>query len=95
MTATKINNTENWKNVIRPSIGTTYKYDDSSAWCTRFRTHWIPSGDRYWLSFGASLQFYKTHHLDLAYTYIFFNKTRINEPAIENGIFTGIADQFR
>ncbi len=101
---TEINNSANWKDAVRLSIGTTYKYneklvirsgfayDDSPIRSAKYRTLRIPDDDRYWLSFGASYQFYKNYHLDLAYTHIFINKkTSINEPMIGNGIFTGTA----
>ena len=101
---TEINNTENWKDTVRLSIGTTYKhneklivrggfaYDDSPIRSAKLRTLRLPDNDRYWLSIGASYQVYRTYHLDLAYTHIFINEANISEQDTGNGIFTGTAE---
>ena len=80
---TEINNTANWKDTVRLSIGTTYKYndkliirggfayDESPIRSAKFRTLRVADDDRYWLSIGTSYQIYKTYHIDLAYTHFF------------------------
>lgn len=93
---------ENWSDVYRFSIGTTWKttdrltlragvaYDESPV-DQQFMTLRIPDSDRLWLSVGMSYQINPCWAIDLAYTHLFTDEVRINETTIA-GNFTGIAD---
>lgn len=92
---------ENWNDVWRFSLGTTWKasdrltlragvaYDESPVE-PQFRTLRIPDTDRVWLSLGASWHFNPCWSLDVGYTHLFTQTSRINETNA-GGNFVGIA----
>ncbi|MCP5535963.1 MAG: outer membrane protein transport protein [Akkermansiaceae bacterium] len=90
---------ENWEDSYRYAIGATYKHSekvtfrcglayDETPVSDASRTLRIPDGDRIWASIGATIKLNDCYNLDLAYTHLFADDTRIgpNEPA-----FTGTA----
>jgi long-chain fatty acid transport protein len=98
-----INNRENWEDSMRFAVGATYThndrltfrcgvaYDESPVPDSAHKTLRIPDGDRIWASVGASYQLNPCYRIDLGYTHIFDTDTSINEPAADNGVFTGTA----
>jgi len=93
---------ENWNDVWRFSIGTTWKttdrltlragvaYDQSPV-DQQFLTLRIPDSDRLWLSCGMSYQINPCWSIDLAYTHLFTDAVRINETT-GSGNFVGTAE---
>lgn len=93
---------ENWNDVYRFSIGTTWKttdrltlragiaYDESPV-DEQFMTLRIPDSDRLWVSVGMSYEINDCWAIDLAYTHLFTDEVRINETTAA-GNFTGTAD---
>lgn len=93
---------ENWDDVFRYSIGTTFKatecltfragvaYDESPV-PDAFRTLRIPDEDRIWLSLGLSWQFHESMRLDVGYTHIFSDDMRILDGGATTGVFNGTA----
>ena len=92
---------ENWNDVYRFSIGTTWKatdrltlraglaYDESPV-DSQFMTLRIPDSDRLWVSLGMSYQLNECWAIDLAYTHLFTDDVSINETTAA-GNFTGTA----
>ncbi|MBB5352170.1 long-chain fatty acid transport protein [Haloferula luteola] len=90
---------ENWSDVWRFSVGTTWKacdpltlragiaYDESPVE-SRNRTLRIPDTDRIWLSCGASWHFNPCWNVDLGYTHLFTDSVYLNETN-PGGNFTG------
>ncbi len=79
---------ENWNDSFRYAIGTTYKHSekvtyragialDESPVSDKYRTLRIPDGDRLWLSIGATVKLNDHFNLDLAYTHIFTDDTKV------------------
>lgn len=90
---------ENWQDSYRYAIGTTYKHSDKVTY--RFglaldetpvsdadRTLRIPDGDRVWVSIGATIKLNDCYNLDLAYTHLFADDTKIGA---NEDFFTGTA----
>ena len=83
---------ENWHDTWRFAMGANYQLND--RWTVRgglaydqtpvrdaYRTVRIPDNDRKWLSLGARYNVSPAVALDLAYTHIFTDKTKIDETA--------------
>ncbi|MBT8044199.1 MAG: outer membrane protein transport protein, partial [Verrucomicrobiae bacterium] len=90
---------ENWEDAYRYAIGATYKHSekvtfrcglalDETPVSDASRTLRIPDSERIWASIGATIKLSECYNLDLAYTHLFADDTKIgaNEPA-----FTGTA----
>ncbi|GAA5482213.1 OmpP1/FadL family transporter [Haloferula sargassicola] len=89
---------ENWNDVWRFSLGTTWKaterltlragvaYDESPVE-PQFRTLRIPDTDRLWLSVGASWSFNPCWSLDVGYTHLFTQTSYINETNAAGNFF--------
>jgi long-chain fatty acid transport protein len=90
------------KNVLRYSIGATYR--TRGSWSYRFgtafdqtptpnpsvRTARLPDSDRTWLSFGASYRRSDRWSFDFAYTYVSFDQATIDNSASDpNNTFRG------
>ncbi len=80
---------ENWKNAVRVAVGTSYKYNDRLKLRTGiaydespipddFRTPRIPDSDRIWLSLGGGYKLSPTSTVNIAYTHIFFEDSKLN-----------------
>ena len=92
---------ENWNDVFRFSLGTTYQYSDAltlragiaidkSPVETRYRTLRIADTDRFWLSLGASYHLSDCYTIDLGYTHIFAPSADINrKPGGNEDTFQG------
>ena len=82
---------ENWHNVTRVGVGTSYKYndmmklragvayDESPIPDSAFRTPRVPDSDRIWLSLGLNYKLSPTSSIDVAYTYIYFKDSKQNK----------------
>jgi len=88
---------ENWEDVWRFSVGTTYEmtenvqlrfgfvYDESPVPSDRFRSPRIPDNDRYWLTTGIGWQVSETVRLDLSYAHIIVDDPGIDNPTHTSG----------
>ncbi len=84
-------NTLKWKNVLRYSIGTTYRfwdcfkfrtgiaYDEGTARNKVLRAPIVPDTNRFWLSFGLGYDYTESLHLDFGYTHLFALKYKIDK----------------
>lgn len=82
---------ENWHNVTRLGVGTSYKYndmmkfragvayDESPIPDSTFRTPRVPDSDRIWLSLGLNYKLTSMSSIDVAYTYISFKDSKQNK----------------
>ncbi|MBX3708913.1 MAG: outer membrane protein transport protein [Gammaproteobacteria bacterium] len=90
---------ENYRNTINISLGANYYptdtiilrggigYDQSPVRDT-YRNVQLPDGDRYAVALGGHFQATKTLGLDVGWSHIFFNKTKVHPPAQVNGAET-------
>lgn len=86
---------ENWKDVYRVAVGTTYKhnkewtfragfaFDESPVRSSKFRTLRIPDSDRYWASIGTTYAINEHYKVDFGYTHVFANDAKIAEGSYE------------
>lgn len=82
--------TENWDDTWRYSVGATYKtcdmftlrtgvaYDETPI-SDEYRTPRIPGTDRLWLSLGGNIKLSDTMGLDVAYTHLFVDDSRMEK----------------
>ncbi|BBP45317.1 fatty acid transporter [Thiosulfatimonas sediminis] len=89
---------EEWKDVMRYSVGATYQY--SPQWILRtgvaydqtpipnaeLRTPRIPDSDRVWLSFGAGYQWNKDLRIDFAYSHLWGGTEQIEAVSADTGV---------
>ena len=99
-------NEENWENTLRLSLGLTYRYNERWTFRTGIaydeaptpdpdhRTLRIPDADRFWVSVGATYHVNEHLSVDMAYTHIFADEVKINEPGAGNGAFVGEAEGY-
>ena len=94
---------ENWDDTWRYSVGVSYDLNrslvlrgglayDETPMADNYRTPRIPGADRYWISFGAGIQLSKAVVVDLAYTHLFVDDSKINLVSADNaskGYLTG------
>lgn len=81
--------TLNWEDTFRVSLGTAYSpnkqwklragvaYDESPIPNATSRTPRLPDNDRIWVSLGASYNYSEQIALDVGYSHLFINDTRI------------------
>lgn len=81
---------ENWRDTWRVAIGANYQLND--AWKLRvgtafdqspvdadtYRTPRLPDINRYWLSFGAQYKISKSGAIDMGYSHLFMEKSKIH-----------------
>ncbi|HCY63959.1 MAG TPA: transporter [Oxalobacteraceae bacterium] len=91
---------ERWRNTVRYSVATNYRYND--AWKVRlgvaydptplkdeFRTARVPDADRTWLSLGAQFKPSPQEAWDIGYAHIFIKDGPINKTEAGAGRQTG------
>ena len=87
------NQTENWQDTMRYSIGASYRYTDQlklrvgSAYdqtptTNTTRTARIPDNNRVWMSLGANYKLSPSSSFDAAYTHIFIDNASINQGTV-------------
>lgn len=81
---------ENWDNSMRYSLGVIYRannkwtfragtaYDETPISRTSDRTPRIPGNDRTWIAVGAGYQVSSTMHVDVGYSHLFVDDTKID-----------------
>ena len=86
---------ENWKDVYRVAVGTTFNYnekwtfragfafDESPVKSAEYRTLRIPDSDRYWLSAGTTYTINERYSVDFGYTHVFTKEVSISETPFE------------
>lgn len=86
---------ENWKDVYRIAVGTTFDYDEkwtfraglafdeSPVRSAEYRTLRIPDSDRYWLSAGTTYHINEQYSVDFGYTHVFAKSVSISEGPFE------------
>lgn len=86
---------ENWRDTNFYAVGANYKIDDQWTWrlglaydqaAARYanRTPRIPDSDRLWYSTGLSYKYNDKLTFDLAYTYIYAHKAKMNSEVTGN-----------
>lgn len=84
--------TENWDDTWRYSLGATYQATealklrtgvafDETPISDEYRTPRIPGEDRLWLSLGAGYQFTENLSMDVAYTHLFVDDSKMEKTA--------------
>jgi len=87
------NQTENWQDTMRYSIGASYRYTeklkfrvgsayDQAPVKDAYRTARIPDNNRIWMSVGANYKLTSSSSFDAGYTHIFINNAPINQGAV-------------
>lgn len=81
---------ENWENIMRYSLGATWRLNDrlslrggiayeNAPMSDAFRTPRIPDGDRTWLAFGTQYRLNRQGAVDLGYAHLFFRDPRLSK----------------
>lgn len=99
---------ESWEDTWRYALGLQYQhteklalrigaaYDETPVPDANHRTPRIPDADRTWLSLGAGYQVSKDMSIDLGYTHLFFNDSRLQQLGSTgdylNGSYEGSAE---
>ncbi len=88
--------TESWDDTLRYSVGLDYQYsptvtlrggiafDETPVPSPERRTPRLPGNDRTWLSFGASYVLDETLSIDIGYSHLFVDDTKINNELESN-----------
>lgn len=94
---------ENWQDTWRYSVGASYDLNDAivlrgglaydeTPMQDDYRTPRIPGADRYWISFGTGINLGEAFTVDLAYSHLFVDDSKINLISSDNasqGYLTG------
>ncbi len=92
---------EDWDDTLRYSVGLNYRHSNRWLWraglaydqtpipSEQRRTVRIPGNDRSWLSVGTSYRHSDQLTLDLAFTHLFIDDTRINHSSTTAGSISG------